>query len=448
MTYLRISRSSFVVKGVLALAAGCVLGGCATSRPPISPTQAFAAEIARLNKAVDAQPTNAKAYFERAFYEQFIGDANAAMADYTKALDLGLDASWAFDASIKLGALCFDTGRYEQAIATYTRALGILGPKATWRQWQMVYFGRSRSYALNDDVEHAAVDRQKAMMLLEAERKAQPTVGEQVARGVISGLIGGVVGGAVGAATGQAVTSPATATTGYAAGDTVNRILSGDRDRGADVGDAGVSITDGERAAIYELRGAYRSRKGDDRALDDYARALELATPGDVTVSTYLGRAGFKAVRGERDAALSDLAKADALSLGSASADRFVLLVREGDVYDALGDYDEAIRRYDSALKLAPANPKFYPDRWLFVGRRDLYFQRGRAYCKKGDYKRAIADFTKTLERGVLGGVPSRDVYYQRWIAYRRRGDEVRAASDLDMAIRLGYRVTADTQAQ
>jgi tetratricopeptide (TPR) repeat protein len=49
------------------------------------------------------------------------------------------------------------------------------------------------------------------------------------------------------------------------------------------------------------------------------------------------------------------------------------------------GDFDRAISDFSKAIDLCPEEPKFYND-------------RGTAWQRKGDYKQAVADYAKALE--------------------------------------------------
>ena len=60
------------------------------------------------------------------------------------------------------------------------------------------------------------------------------------------------------------------------------------------------------------------------------------------------------------------------------------------------------------------------------------YYSRGVAYGIKGDYERAIADFTRAIE---IGRDPY--AYNDRGLAYELKGDYERAIADYDMAIEI-----------
>ena len=84
------------------------------------------------------------------------------------------------------------------------------------------------------------------------------------------------------------------------------------------------------------------------------------------------------------------------------------------------GDYDRAIADYTQAIRLDPNDA-------------NAYSYRAIAYNYKGDYDRAIADCTQTI-RLDPNNTPA---YYERGYAYNRKGDYDRAIADFTQAIRL-----------
>jgi tetratricopeptide (TPR) repeat protein len=59
------------------------------------------------------------------------------------------------------------------------------------------------------------------------------------------------------------------------------------------------------------------------------------------------------------------------------------------------------------------------------------YFHRGTAYAKKGDYGRAIKNYTKALSLDPIWP----ETYRNRGEAYRIKGDNDRAAADFSQAL-------------
>jgi tetratricopeptide (TPR) repeat protein len=64
---------------------------------------------------------------------------------------------------------------------------------------------------------------------------------------------------------------------------------------------------------------------------------------------------------------------------------------------------------------------------------------RGSAYTNKGDYDRAIADYTRAIELNILNF--QYEFYYNRGNAYYGKKDYARAIADFDESIRLNSRV-------
>ncbi len=55
-----------------------------------------------------------------------------------------------------------------------------------------------------------------------------------------------------------------------------------------------------------------------------------------------------------------------------------------GDVHRSRGEHDYAIEDYDTVIKLKPDNV-------------DAYYNRGAAYYHKGNYDRAVKDYTQAI---------------------------------------------------
>jgi tetratricopeptide (TPR) repeat protein len=66
----------------------------------------------------------------------------------------------------------------------------------------------------------------------------------------------------------------------------------------------------------------------------------------------------------------------------------------------------------------------------------DQFFAQGDAWFKKGEYDRAIEDFTKVLKMAP-GGAENSVVYYNRGLAYYKNREYERAILDFDRALEL-----------
>jgi tetratricopeptide (TPR) repeat protein len=67
----------------------------------------------------------------------------------------------------------------------------------------------------------------------------------------------------------------------------------------------------------------------------------------------------------------------------------------------------------------------------------DTYYNRGNAYEKKGQYDKAISDFTKAIEINPRHA----DAYYSRGVVYYYKKDYEKALDDFYKAQKLGLNV-------
>jgi tetratricopeptide (TPR) repeat protein len=112
---------------------------------------------------------------------------------------------------------------------------------------------------------------------------------------------------------------------------------------------------------------------------------------------------------------------------------RTVGYFKSGNAYNNKGDYDRAIADYTEALRLDPN---------LVAA----YFNRGDAYRNKGDYDRAIADYTEALrlDPNLASNLNPNFAfaYNNRGIAYYEKGNYDRAIADYTEALRLNPNYT------
>lgn len=88
------------------------------------------------------------------------------------------------------------------------------------------------------------------------------------------------------------------------------------------------------------------------------------------------------------------------------------------------GQVDLAIRHLTAALEVRGLSPTYFGF---------LYSERGRAYNAKGDFERAIDDFTASLRLAPQDTT----TLYRRGVAYWNAGDYERSVTDFTTAIRL-----------
>lgn len=105
--------------------------------------------------------------------------------------------------------------------------------------------------------------------------------------------------------------------------------------------------------------------------------------------------------------------------------------LERGNVYALKGDYDRAIADYSQAIKLDPTYAK-------------AYYNRGLANQRKGNFNRAIADDTAAIRLYPTDAVDAHnsralaDAYNNRGIVYIRIGNRSRGIADLRKAAALG----------
>ena len=107
------------------------------------------------------------------------------------------------------------------------------------------------------------------------------------------------------------------------------------------------------------------------------------------------------------------------ISLGTDAGQKLAIAYgRRGNVYHDKGEYDRAIADYTKALEINPRDAVAYNN-------------RGIAYRAKGDNESAIADYSKAIEMNPRDAV----AYNNRGIAYRAQSDNDRAIADHAKAI-------------
>ncbi|MBZ0262987.1 MAG: tetratricopeptide repeat protein [Hyphomicrobiales bacterium] len=167
-------------------------------------------------------------------------------------------------------------------------------------------------------------------------------------------------------------------------------------------------------ANAFKLRGVNYARKADyKRAVADYSRAIAI-NPKDV--ETYVFRAQTYSDRGDYDSAIADCDSALRLSAGRAD---LILLIR-GGAHLKKGDFRGAIADYTRALDLFPYNAK-------------AYHGRGNAYAIGKQYDLAITNFNLAIKLDPLFA----DSYKERGNAYYQTRKYDRAITDYDRAIAL-----------
>lgn len=198
-----------------------------------------------------------------------------------------------------------------------------------------------------------------------------------------------------------------------------------------------------DRAFVH--RGTAFRHKGDfDRAFADYDRALELSADDPFALCV---RGIAYNEKGEYRRAIGDF------SAALAAAPRLVeAFNNRGVAYALLGERDNALRDFDEALRLQSALPTAYfnranlylqqePDRAIRDFRKaleldptyaDAYLQLGLLHQRKGDDAQAISDLTAAIELKPTYA----EAYEARGTSLARRDDLGAAISDFTEAIR------------
>ena len=167
------------------------------------------------------------------------------------------------------------------------------------------------------------------------------------------------------------------------------------------------------RYISYLSRGlAYRDKEKYDRAIADFDRAIELESK--MTSTDVEQKDDFN----ER----MEKASGDIHKLIQLDPEPWFYWFRRGALYDARskayfrrGDYDRAIADLNTLLQLEP-------------NRAEAYHNRGAAYGAKGDLDRAIADFDRAIQLNPR----LKSAHYNRGGAYKLKGDQARARADFD----------------
>lgn len=189
---------------------------------------------------------------------------------------------------------------------------------------------------------------------------------------------------------------------------------------------AGAQADEPDFARTYYERG--REHEEDHRyaeALADYSRAIKLDPK---FVEAYLRRSSiysWKLPDSERNDAM---AVADLTKILEITPRAFGALFNRAQCYMRLGKTDDAITDYSAAIKVAKIEETSF-ERYKYESESlaNAYHYRGLAYHqRKGDYARAIADYTEALR--LMPHIQM--VRFRRAQAYHELKDYEQAAND------------------
>jgi tetratricopeptide (TPR) repeat protein len=116
---------------------------------------------------------------------------------------------------------------------------------------------------------------------------------------------------------------------------------------------------------------------------------------------------------------------------------------RRGKAYRDKGEYDKAISDYTEAIQVYQAVKPTY----LRARSVEVYEGRATCYQKKRDYEKAIADYGEVIQISMRSSPDpgevmtyagwAADAYYQRGICYDETGNHAKAMTDYQEVVRL-----------
>ena len=134
------------------------------------------------------------------------------------------------------------------------------------------------------------------------------------------------------------------------------------------------SLSPAEQADVYALRAGLQTDAA--KALDDYDRAIELATD---KIKYQLARAEFRFGSDDPEAALADVA-----AIVAEQPDNVQAVMVQAQIQRELEQYDEALASFAKAAELAPHSP--LPPQY-----------RGEIYYDMEEYVKAVEEFSRVL---------------------------------------------------
>ena len=167
--------------------------------------------------------------------------------------------------------------------------------------------------------------------------------------------------------------------------------------------------------------------KDTNRAIAACTRVIESGR-GDIARAYFIRGLKYGARKRAFDRAISDLTAAIRLD----PKEEFYYLAR-GDSYKWKGDYARAIADYSEAIRRTKTAPRF-----------SLFHRiRGCGYFASGEYDNAIADFSTVIGHKLVTEDSKAWSYEARSRTYKAKGDHALALSDHKEAIRIEPGVAA-----
>jgi tetratricopeptide (TPR) repeat protein len=345
------------------------------------------------------RPDHGHAYSGRAYAYHKLHLLEAALADYSKALDLDPYDS---DCWIKRGVVYYDLGQRDKAVADYSRAIE-LDPKQPFA-WN----NRANAYLELGRPDKAVADYSRAIEL-------DPTF-------VIAWHARGDVYRKLGQADKAVADDSRVIELAPDHADAWNN-------RGTAylaLGQPGKAVADFSKfieldpknAHAWYNRGiAYDRSAQADKAVADYSRAIDLDPQ---YADAWNNRAFVYLNLGQGDKAVADFSKVIDLKPKDAGS-----WLKRGNAYQKLGQDDKAVADFARAIDLDPKDP-------------GPWYKRGAAFGRLDQPDKAVADFSRSVELK-----PNYvDAWHDRGIAYICLGKPEKALADFSRALKLNPKYT------
>jgi tetratricopeptide (TPR) repeat protein len=342
------------------------------------------AALADYSRAIELDPKLPRVFNDRGSLYGGKGEFDLAIKDFDRVIELDPSNAPAFN---NRGLTYKNKGDYDRAIQDLDQAIR-LAPN-----YLLAYWNRGDAYRKKADRDHAVADYQKALSLNPPEP----------ARKRIEAALNEIAPAAA-----PAPSSPSQASTADPQSDQDFQTCT------KESGDAGIvactraidsrKFGGHDLALLYSDRGNLLGNRNQlDFAFADYSSAIRL---DPAMFGALNNRGNIFAHRGQYDDALKDFGQAIKVNpKGVASYNN------RGIVYKDHGEYDRAIQDFDEAIRLDP--------KYTFA-----FNNRALAYKHKGDFDHALQDFDQAIQL---------DSDYL--FAYWNRGDLYRDKKEFDRAV-------------
>lgn len=342
----------------------------------------FAAALVYYDRLISVQPQEWRFYFERARCREELQAFKEALADYDYALMLNPNFA---EALFSRAHLRFRLGQYGFTITDTDKLLSL--PEEKMPPTGAVYFvqtdqGAAGLFSMND----------RKVQTLRLRAKAKEKTGN---------LIGAIEDYT--AAIGERQTADADLY--YARGKLYEQL-----------GKTDEAQQDFRRALAKDPQhhGA-RLAAATDKELSEKLRLQAIIDEQPDNAAAFARRGLLLLEEKQYAAALADFDSAERYGYRQAA-----LYVNRGIAKEKLNRTNEALADFSQAVRLDPT-PK-------------TYNLRANCYFKKGDYEKAVADYTRSLALDASQA----DVYYNRGITHYRAKQKAQACRDLQTASALG----------